>query len=197
MIARYGVDRFRYFLMREVSFGLDGDFSEKALVERSNSDLSDNFGNMVHRTLNMVLKYRHGVVRKPAFYEDQGWETLLRGVKEKFFFSMERFAFAQALENVWHLVHFANRYIDQKAPWRMAKEENRDLDQVLYRLLDCSRMLTIFLFPFIPSTALKLWELLGMKANFGVYSRMEELEWGKGPECYEVKPPEPLFPRLL
>jgi methionyl-tRNA synthetase len=197
MIARYGVDRFRYFLMREVSFGLDGDFSEKALVERSNSDLSDNFGNMVHRTLNMVWKYRSGRIRRPADYEDQEWETLLGEVKERFFSSMERFAFAQALENVWRLIHFANRYIDKQSPWKVARENDAALDKILYRLLDCSRILAIFLFPFMPSTARRLWELLGMKESLVTVSRIAELEWGKGPECYETRPPEPLFPRLV
>ncbi|NSW76806.1 MAG: methionine--tRNA ligase [Candidatus Atribacteria bacterium] len=196
MIAQYGVDRFRYFLMREVSFGLDGDFSEKALVERSNADLSDNFGNMVHRTLNMVFKYRDGVVKKPGAYEDLEWEELLQDVKEKFFLSMERFAFAQALENVWRLIHFANRYIDQKAPWRMFKEGNEDLDQVLYRLLDCSRIVAVFISPFMPSTAAKLWSLIGMGEQFEFSPKIAELEWGRGPEHYRVKHPEPLFPRL-
>ncbi|MEN3186787.1 MAG: methionine--tRNA ligase [Atribacterota bacterium] len=197
VIAQYGVDRFRYFLMREVSFGLDGDFSEKALVERSNADLSDNFGNMVHRTLSMVLKYRNGVVQKPSAYEDREWEELLEDVKEKFFFSMERFAFAQALESVWRLVHFANRSIDQQAPWKMFKEGNKSLDRVLYRLLDCSRIVAVFVSPFMPSTATKLWNLIGMGDHFEFSPRTMELEWSGGPECYRVKHPEPLFPRLI
>jgi methionyl-tRNA synthetase len=110
---------------------------------------------------------------------------------------MERFAFAQALENVWRLIHFANRYIDKQSPWKVARENDAALDKILYRLLDCSRILAIFLFPFMPSTARRLWELLGMKESLVTVSRIAELEWGKGPECYETRPPEPLFPRLV
>lgn len=196
MIARYGVDRFRYFLMREVSFGLDGDFSEKALIERCNADLSDNFGNMVHRSLSMVHKYRNGAVYKPSDYQDREWEELWKEVKERFFSSMERFAFAQALESLWRMIHFANRYIDQKAPWRMHKENPASLDAVLYRLLDCSRIVAVVIFPFMPSTALRLWQLLGFEEDFIGVSRVAELEWGRGPECYRVNIPEPLFPRI-
>ncbi len=196
MIRRYGVDRFRYFLMREVSFGLDGDFSERALRERSNADLSDNFGNMIHRTLNMVWKYCHGVIEKPGDYRDPEWESLLEDVKEKFFLAMEQFAFAQALESVWRLVHFGNRYIDRQAPWRMAKEgRERELKQVLYRLVDCSRMVGLFLYPFMPSTVVKLWKLLGMEDGCKPVQE-KDWRWGGGPECYRVREPEPLFPRL-
>lgn len=198
VIKRFGVDRFRYFLLREVSFGLDGDFSEKAFIERSNADLSDNFGNLIHRTVSMVLRYRNGKVSRPSGYEDREWEELLREVRERFLASMERFAFSQALSEVWRLVHFGNRYLDQKAPWRMAKDANlqRGLDQVLYRLLDCGRILGIFVLPFMPETARKLLALLGVEAILTERNLISFLDWGKGPETFLVQQPEPLFPRL-
>jgi methionyl-tRNA synthetase len=197
VITRFGVDRFRYFLVREVSFGLDGDFSEQAFIERSNADLSDNFGNLIHRTLSMVYRYRNGEVQKPSGYEDREWEGLLQEVREKFLASMERFAFSQALEQVWRLVHFGNRYIDQKAPWRLAKDPGlqEELDRILYRLLDCGRVLGYFVAPFMPETAEKLFRLLGMAGAFSG-NLSEVLDWAKGPMTFLVMQPEPLFPRL-
>lgn len=197
IITRFGVDRFRYFLVREVSFGLDGDFSEQAFIERSNADLSDNFGNLIHRTLSMVYRYRNGKVQKPSGYEDREWEGLLQEVREKFLASMERFAFSQALEQIWRLVHFGNRYIDQKAPWRLAKDPGmqEELDRVLYRLLDCGRVLGYFVAPFMPETAEKLFRLLGMAGAFSG-NLSEVLDWAKGPGRFLVTQPEPLFPRL-
>lgn len=198
VIARFGVDRFRYFLMREVSFGLDGDFSERAFVERSNADLSDNFGNLIHRTLNMVWKYRNGRVAKPSQYEDREWEELLKEVRERFFTFMDRFAFSQALGEVWRLVHFGNRYLDQKAPWRMVQDPilGEELDRVLYRLLDCGRMLGVFLFPFMPETATRLLQYLGVEEILKDHNPLALCDWGKGPSVFSVAQPEPLFPRL-
>jgi len=198
MIDRYGVDRFRYFLMREVSFGLDGDFSEKALVERSNADLSDNFGNFVHRTLGMVWRYKKGVARKPSPYQDEEWEKLLEEVKEGFHYHMERFAFSQALEQVWRLVHFANRYIEREAPWKLHKEgKEKELEDLLYRLLDNARLLSFFLYPFMPDTALRLRELLGLSPNLEGENWGEALQWSLGPEVYSVREAQPLFPRIV
>lgn len=198
VIGKFGVDRFRYFLLREVSFGLDGDFSEKAFIERSNADLSDNFGNLMHRTLSMVSRYRNGRVPRPSGYEDREWEELLAEVRERFVYSMERFAFSQALSEVWRLVHFGNRYLDQKAPWRMAKDASlqEELDRVLYRLLDCGRILAVFVLPFMPETAQRLLGLLGMEEVLQERNLMPLLDWGKGPEVFTVRQPEPLFPRL-
>ncbi|MDI3542460.1 MAG: methionyl-tRNA synthetase [Candidatus Atribacteria bacterium] len=195
MIDCYGVDRFRYFLMREVSFGLDGDFSEKALVERSNSDLSDNFGNFVHRTLGMVWRYKKGVVRRPSLYPDEGWEELLKETKANYFYYMEQFAFAQALEQVWKLVHFANRYIDREAPWRLYQEgKEKEVEALLYQLLDDARLLSYLVYPFMPDTALKLRELLGLPRN---WEKERNLSWQEGPEVYSVEEAQPLFPRII
>ncbi|MDK2896396.1 MAG: methionyl-tRNA synthetase [Candidatus Atribacteria bacterium] len=197
VIADYGVDRFRYFLMREVSFGLDGDFSERALISRSDSDLSDNFGNLVHRTLNMVWKYFQGEVKKPAVYRDELWEKTLEEAYSGFSFFFDRFAFAQVLENIWKLVHLGNRFIEQKAPWKLAKEgEKEELVRVLYRLLDCSRILAVLVYPFLPGTASKLWKMIGMEGEISDFSLSSQISWEAGPDLYRVGKPVPLFPRI-
>jgi methionyl-tRNA synthetase len=126
MIEKYGLDRFRYFIMREVSFGLDGDFSEKGLVERTNSDLSDNFGNLVHRTLNMAWKYFDGKVPKPDGSTESEWEETHERSVGNLSYYMNKFAFAQALESIWKLVHYCNRYIEKRAPWVLNKIRTKE-----------------------------------------------------------------------
>ncbi len=198
IIECYGVDRFRYFLMREVTFGLDGDFSEKALIERTNADLSDNFGNLVHRTSSMAWKYLNGVVEKPSLYQDEEWESLLAEVKDSVSYYFERFAFAQVLESIWKLVHFGNRYIDQKAPWRLSKnpEKKEELNAILYRLLDCARILAVMIYPFCPQSCSKLWRTLGL-GDFPAFDSWEkEANWENGPQVFNLEKPVPLFPRI-
>ncbi|BER93061.1 methionine--tRNA ligase [Atrimonas thermophila] len=198
VIERYGVDRFRYFLMREVTFGLDGDFSEKSLIERTNADLSDNFGNLVHRTSSMAWKYLGGKVKRPSLYQDEEWEKLLAEVKSSVAFYFERFGFAQVLESIWKLVHFGNRYIDQKAPWRLSKdsEKKEELTSILYRLLDCARILAVMVYPFCPRSCGKLWKALGL-GDFPDFDSWErEISWESGPEVFNLEKPAPLFPRI-
>ena len=199
MIERYGLDRFRYFIMREVSFGLDGDFSEKSLVERTNSDLADNFGNLIHRSLNMVWKYFNGKVPKPADYHEAEWDALVRDILSSITFYMDKFAFAQVLEHIWKLVHYCNRYIDQKAPWTLNKdpEKRGELNQVMYRLLDSSRILALMVYPFIPSTALRLWDQLGIPYPLPSVRLGEDAIWQQSPDCFEPTTPVPLFPRII
>jgi len=199
MIERYGLDRFRYFIMREVSFGLDGDFSEKSLVERTNSDLADNFGNLIHRSLNMVWKYFNGKVPKPADYPEAEWDALVRDILSSITFYMDKFAFAQVLEHIWKLVHYCNHYIDQKAPWTLNKDLERrgELNQVMYRLLDSSRILALMVYPFMPSTALRLWDQLGIPYPLQSVRLGLEVIWQQSPDCFEPTTPVPLFPRII
>jgi len=199
MIEKYGVDRFRYFIMREVSFGLDGDFSEKNLVERTNSDLSDNFGNLVHRTLNMAWKYFEGKVPKPNDLNEQEWGELVKEVLGKLTYYMDKFAFAQALESIWKLVHYCNRYIEKKAPWVLNKDPDKreELNQVMYCLLDSCRILALVTYPFIPSTAIQLWNQLGFKIPLTSVSLNQEFIWNQRPNLFELEKPIPLFPRIV
>ncbi|HSV30950.1 MAG TPA: methionine--tRNA ligase [Atribacteraceae bacterium] len=199
MIDRYGVDRFRYFIMREVTFGLDGDFSERALQERCNADLSDNFGNMVHRSLSMLWKYREGRVSRPINYRDGEWEDLLTDVRGNIFRFMDVFAFAQVLEQIWKLAHFGNRYIDRRTPWLLYKDPSRarELDEILYRLCDASRLLALLVYPFLPRSAQKLWDMLGLPGRLAECRIIEELSWERGPAAYTPASPQPLFPRLI
>jgi methionyl-tRNA synthetase len=138
MVETYGADAFRYFLLREVPFGQDGDFSRKALVHRINSDLANDFGNLLNRTLGMLGKYFGGTVPRssPSGAEDQALISLSREVAGAVDRAMEAVEFHKALSSVWDLVKAANRYVDVSAPWALAKDPaKRDrLGAVLYNL---------------------------------------------------------------
>ncbi|MCX6090143.1 MAG: class I tRNA ligase family protein, partial [Candidatus Atribacteria bacterium] len=103
------------------------------------------------------------------------------------------------LESIWKIAHFANRYIERKTPWVLSKdpEQKDELLRVMYRLLDCSRVMALLVYPFIPATALRLWEMLGMKKPLVDSIIPDDLSWEKGPEIFEPQKAEPLFPRIV
>lgn len=192
MVKRYGADPFRYFLLREVPFGLDGDFSEKALVGRFNADLANDLGNLFSRVTTMLGKYCEGkVVRTGEGGELQPRaEAALTAVDRH----MGNMAFHLALQEIWGLINAANRYVDRQAPWTLAKDPERrdELDAVMYHLIETLRIVTLLISPFMPGTAKKCAALLGMEEkNF----RKEELAWGRIADGLAVPRAEPLFPR--
>jgi methionyl-tRNA synthetase len=192
MVAQYGADPFRYFLLREVPFGLDGDFSEKALVARFNADLANDLGNLFSRVTTMLGKYCDGKVSRPHNGGElqRRAEAAVAGVHRH----MENLAFHLALQEIWGLINEANRYVDRKAPWQLAKDPARreELDGVMYHLIETLRIVTLLLSPFMPDTARKGAILLGLERED---LRAEALSWGKMPDGKEIARAEPLFPR--
>jgi len=198
LINDYGVDQVRYFLLREVPFGLDADFSRQAMVNRINSDLANDLGNLFNRSLTMAQKYFQGFI-PPRGSENER----LRDTQEKTFLqvgkAMEELAFQKALIAIWELVAAVNKYIDETAPFTLAKDENKksELSMVIYNILDALRVITLFVFPFMPSSAEKMWDALGMKEKITQQDLSQKYKWGFLPPGAELKKIPPLFPRIL
>lgn len=166
VVEKYGVDQFRFFLFREVPIGLDGDFSIKSLVNRINSDLANNLGNLVKRTLDMSWRYFKGSLEKAKITGQreaklkEKFELIFQG----YISSMEMIDFYRALTNIWELFDELNRYIDESAPWKLWQEKKeKRVKEVLSNVANYLRFSALMLYPFIPENAERMWKLLGME----------------------------------
>ncbi|MDF1553318.1 MAG: methionine--tRNA ligase [Deferrisomatales bacterium] len=202
MAEAYGVDAFRYFVLREVPFGLDGDFSRDALVHRINSDLANDLGNLVSRVLAMLGKYRDGVVPRVSSFGHEGADEELReklaAVRGEVAQAMGELAFHKALTAVWSFIGLVNKYVDTTAPWTLAKEPEQAgrLDQVLYNMCEALRCVGLLVFPFLPGTGTEIWRRLGMERP-AAEGLLEELaHWGGITPGLQTERGESLFPRI-
>ncbi|MEW6294914.1 MAG: methionine--tRNA ligase [Candidatus Diapherotrites archaeon] len=165
---KYSVDAFRYFLLREVPFGSDGDYSEKALVQRINSDLADDLGNLLNRTIAMIQKYFNGEIpeaKKLNEKELQLKEFTLKKAREADLF-LEKLEFSKSLYCIWEIISSANSFINEKKPWELAKKtEKEELASVLNTLAETLRVISLLLYPYIPETAEKIQLQLGIKSQ--------------------------------
>ncbi|NNG46032.1 MAG: methionine--tRNA ligase, partial [Deltaproteobacteria bacterium] len=186
MVKTYGPDAFRYFLLREVPFGQDGDFSRKALVHRINSELANDFGNLLNRSLGMLGKYFSGTVPSPGQPGEE--EKALRAKAEdtlhKVDEAMEELELGRALATIWELVKAGNKYVDQTAPWALAKDPARRerLGTVLYTVLEAARICVLLSTPCIPVAAQRMWEALGCEGAVEKAVLSSAGRWGGLPE---------------
>lgn len=190
---KYGVDAFRYFLFREVSFGLDGDFSEDAIVRRINNDLANDMGNLLNRFIVMNEKYMKGVV-KPQWKDDNFTSDFRRVINEidneKLW---DEFRFNTILEKMWEAIALVNNYIAKKEPWKIFKESPEDLSLILFNIWNALRIIAVFLYPFMPETACKMWNALGLK-SYSIDYKM--LNWETDIKETKTEKIEQLFPRI-
>lgn len=203
LIETFGSDGYRYYFLRDISFGLDGNFSWEGMVDRYNSDLANDFGNLASRVLSMVGRYFDGVLpESPAESELTASEKELRDTHERALAEMEaavdEVAPHQAAKAAWSFVRKANAYVEETAPWALAKEpaQRRRLEIVLYSLTDALRQLALMTSPMTPRAAQELWRRLGLQGDVERRNWAEDGGWNRLTAGTKVETGDPLFPRL-
>ncbi len=195
-IAMYGIDAVRYFVLREVPFGNDGNFSVDAMVTRANADLANVLGNLVNRTIGMINKYFDGVVTNTRCNEELDTDLIkvALSLRDKVDKDMDKLEVSSALEHIFDLFRACNKYIDETMPWILAKEENKKdrLATVLYNLVESIRIGTVFLSPFIPSASERIFKQL----NTDIKDIFSVNEFGGYVSGAKVGIADPIFQRI-
>jgi len=208
MVDEFGADAFRYFLLREVPFGQDGDFSEHAMARRVNSDLANGIGNLLSRTLTMIDRNCEGTIPDvPQDYlerENQKYRLLLFAKKQLLILGKSLDGFFENLEFNNLLLYITSRatdvdiFIDEHEPWRLAKDPDKreELNAVLYTAAECLRILSLYIYPVMPNTAKNVAEQLGLNINFSSPLLSQEIRWGELQGGTKIRKGSSLFPRI-
>ena len=203
LIATFGSDGYRYYFMRDISFGQDGTFSWEGMVDRYNSDLANDFGNLVNRVTSMLGRYLDGVVPEPPNDDEMtdADRDLMHAQHNAFTHmvrSVELLTPTQASKAAFHFVRRANAYVEEVAPWKLAKDDaqKRRLEVVLYQLTDALRLMALMLSPIIPRAAQELWRRVGNTDDVAARNFETDLKWGQLPAGTKIEVGDPLFPRI-
>jgi methionyl-tRNA synthetase len=194
----FGSELLRYYCLREMMFGQDCNFAAEAVIQRYNSDLANDLGNLLSRTIAMISKYRAGRVPEPGDAKgDSEVRDLAGRVILNYRANFDDFSFSRALENVWELISRVNKYIVENEPWAIAEKpaEAKKLDSVLFHSAESLRVIAALVAPVIPKTAQKLWEQLGLDGQV-TDVRLNDLRWSKDLAGKAIRAGTSLFPRL-
>ena len=200
LIDKYGVDAVRYFLLREMPYGNDGSYSEDALVHRINMDLANDLGNLLSRTTAMINKFCDGKIPEPSSRQDEDTELFdlagrIPGEVEEL---LEKMEMAGSLAKIWELVNKSNKYIEDMAPWSLAKspETKARLGTVMYNLAEVIRIVAVLCTPYMPTLPNKIYQQLGISDNKAIHGWDSAKKWGNIPYGVEINRGEPIFPRI-
>ncbi len=198
LVNEFGTDAVRYYLLRNLSFASNGDFSREGLIQRYNDELAKDLGNLLNRVVTMINRYRNGAIPAPGPASDleEDLQNVAAGTRQRAEEALEAWEIGNALQSIWNFVRRTNQYLEQGKPWQLARqpEKGARLDTVLYSAAEAMRLLAIFLSPFIPGSSDRILSQLGLEA-VGASAWVREGTWGSRPLSRVVAGPL-LFPRI-
>lgn len=196
LVKEFGTDAVRFFFLKEISFGKDGDYSRSNFINRINSDLANNLGNLLNRTLNLAHKNYNGVIESRKADNFLGLKDSTISTINTYEKHMDKLELKEALDVLWELIDSTNRAFNDKAPWKLIKQNEKDTAQsCLYETLNILRNISILINPFIPETSIKIYNQLGFNEP-DLYNEWEKLGWKSKEECFKLNEAKPVFPRV-